>query len=169
MFLVEFSPIIPEFGMFFWTLLMFLLVWFFLGKKAFGPIADALTEREESIQNALDQAEIAKQEMASLQASNEKLLQEAREERVAMLNEAKATKNALIAEAKAKAKADANKIISDAQVEIENQKNAALAEVKSQVGAIALDIAEKVLQKELKGDESQVSLVNKLVSEINNN
>ncbi len=169
MFLVEFSPIIPEFGMFFWTLLMFLLVWFFLGKKAFGPIADALTEREESIQKALDQAETAKEEMAALQASNEKLLQQAREERAAMLNEAKETKNAIIAEAKAKAKADATKIISDAQVEIENQKKAAIAEVKSQVGSLALGIAEKVLQKELKGNEEQVNLVNKLVTEINNN
>lgn len=169
MFLVEFSPMIPEFGMFFWTVLLFLLVWFFLGKTAFGPIADALQKREDDIQHALDEAKLAKAQMADLQASNEKLLQEAREERAALLTEAKNTKNSIISEAKAKAKEDAQKIINDAKVEIENQKQAAMAEVKKEVGTLALDIAEKVLKKELKSDADQVSFVNKMVSEISQN
>ena len=86
-----------------------------------------------------------------------------------MLKEAKDTKNQIIAEAKDKAKVEANKIVADARVDIDNQKKAAIAEVKNQAGTLALDIAEKVLRKELKGDNDQVAYVNKLVGEISKN
>jgi len=128
-----------------------------------------LKKRETDIQSALDEAKKAKEEMANLQAENESLLQQAREERAAMLKEAKDTKNQIVTEAKDKAKVEANKIIADARLEIENQKKAAIADVKNQAGTLALDIAEKVLRKELKGDPQQVSYVNQLVSEISNN
>ncbi len=164
-----FAPFQPTPGLAIWSVIIFLLFWFIFGKLAFKPIIEALNTREDDIQNALDEAKRAKEEMSSLKSENEALLQKAREERTAMLNEAKETKNAIIAEARDKAKADANKIMADAKVEIENQKKAALAEVKGQVGAIAIDIAEKVLKKELKGNTEQTDLVNKLVAEINQN
>ena len=86
-----------------------------------------------------------------------------------MLKEAKDTKNQIINEAKDKAKSEANKIVADARVEIENQKKAALAEVKNQVGLMALDIAEKVIRKELKGQSDQEAFVDQLVNQISKN
>ena len=168
-FLVDFNPIKPDAGLIIWTTIIFLLFWGLIGRFAFRPIAEALKIRSNDIQNALDEAKKAKEEMANLQAQNEQLLQKAREERAEMLKEAKETKNKIIAEAKEKAKADANKIVSDARQEIENQKKSALAEVKSEAGLIALNIAEQVIRKELKGDQEQVAFVNQLVSEINKN
>lgn len=164
-----FAPFQPTPGLAIWTVVIFLLFWFIFGKYAFGPILRGLESRETDIQSALDEAKKAKEEMANLQAENESLLQQAREERATMLKEAKDVKNTIISEAKDKAKAEANKIISDARLEIENQKKAAIADVKNQAGSLALDIAEKVLRKELKGDSEQVTYVNKLVSEISNN
>lgn len=164
-----FAPFQPTPGLAIWSVIIFLLFWFIFGKLAFKPIVEALNARETDIQNALDEAKKAKEEMSSLKSENEALLQKAREERSAMLNEAKEMKNSIIAEAKEKAKADANKIMVDAKSEIENQKKAALAEVKSQVGSFALDIAEKVLKKDLSGNSEQTDLVNKLVAEINQN
>jgi len=164
-----FAPFQPTPGLAIWTVVIFLLFWFIFGKYAFRPILNGLESRETDIQNALDEAQKAKEEMSNLQAENESLLQQAREERAAMLKEAKDAKTQIITEAKDKAKVEANKIISDARLEIENQKNAAIAEVKNQAGTLALDIAEKVLRKELKGDSDQVAYVNQLVGELSNN
>ena len=166
---ILFAPFQPTPGLAFWTVVIFLLFWLIFGKYAFRPILSGLEARETDIQNALDEAKKAKEEMAHLKAANESLLQQAREERAAMLNEAKTTKNQIISEAKDRAKADANKIIADARVEIENQKKAALAEVKNQAGLLALDIAEKVIRKELTSSSEQQAFVNQLVKAISTN
>lgn len=164
--LIEFSPIKPDFGLLFWTTLIFLLFWFLMSKFAFGPIKDALSKREHSIQDAIDEAKKARLEMANLKSENAKVLAQAREERSKILQEAKDMKNSIVTEAKESAKAEANKIITSAKQEIDNQKKAAITEVKNQAGMMALDIAEKVLRKELKGNSEQESFVNNLVSEI---
>lgn len=167
--LVDFNPIKPDAGLLIWTSVIFLLFWGIIGKFAFKPIAEALKSRASDIQSALDQAKNARDEMANLKTENDQLLQQAREERAAMLKEAKDTKNQIINEAKDKAKVEANKIVADARVEIENQKLSALAEVKTQVGLMALDIAEKVIKKDLKGQPEQQSYVDQLVTEISKN
>lgn len=167
--LLMFQPFQPSPGLAFWSLIIFLLFWFLMGKTAFKPIVEALKKREEDIQTSLDEAKNAKEEMSNLKSENDALLQKAREERVALLNDAKETKNKIIAEAKDKAKADANKIVEEARVEIENQKKAALAEVKDTAGLMALEIAEKVIRKELKGNVDQEAFVSQLVSEISSN
>ena len=168
-FLADFSPIKPDFGLLFWTSVIFLLVWIPIGRKAFKPILEALKSREEGIANALGAAENAKLEMATLKAENEQILAAAREERMKMLKDAKDTANSIVAESKNAAKEEASKIMKSAQQEIENMKQAAMTEVKNQAGMLALDIAEKVIRKELKSDASQVAFVNTLVKEMNLN
>lgn len=167
--LAGFSPFQPSPGLAIWTLLIFLLFWFIMSKVAFGPIARALETRENDIQQALDAAKTAKEEMSNLKAENEKLLAEAREERSKMLKEAKETKNQIINDAKQAAKEEASKVMTQASQDIENQKKAAMMEVKNEVGAIALSIAEKVIKKELAGNAEQESFVNTLVNEVNLN
>jgi len=167
--LLLFAPFQPSPGLAIWSLVIFLIFWAVMGKTAFKPIVEALKKREDDIQASLDEAKLAKEEMSNLKSENEALLQTAREERAALLNDAKDMKNKIIADAKEKAKADANKIVADARVEIENQKKAALAEVKDTAGLMALDIAEKVIKKELKGNADQEAFVSQLVSEISSN
>ena len=91
---------------------------------------------------------------------------QAREERALILKEAKDAGTSIVEEAKEKAKIEAQKIVANAKEQIENQKMAAMIELKNQVGTMALDIAEKVLQKELKGDTAQESFVSGLVKDI---
>ncbi|MDG2449148.1 MAG: F0F1 ATP synthase subunit B [Saprospiraceae bacterium] len=167
--LADFSVIKPDFGLIFWTTIIFGLFWFLIGKMAFRPIAEALKSREDDIQGALDEAAKVKEEMKNLQSQNEQLLQEAREERAGMLKDAKDMKNKIVSDAKVKAKEEASKIVEGAQREIENQKNVAIAEVKKEVGAMAIDIAEKILQKNLSSDKDQVSFVKDLVGKMSNN
>src|ERR1041385_4694587 len=94
----------PGTGLIFWQLITFLGLFFILAKFAWKPILGSLKEREESIQTALDSAEKAKQEMASLKSDNEKLLKEAREERDRILRDARTASNQLQDEAQTNAK-----------------------------------------------------------------
>ena len=165
----DFSVIKPDVGLILWSTVFFLLFWFIIGKYSFKPIAQALKKREDNIQDALDEAKKAKEEMAGLKAENEKILAEARQERAQILKEAKEIKNSMIKDAKGKAKEEAQRIVSSAKLEIENEKKAALLEVKNHVGSIATEIAEKVLRKELSGQSGHEDYVNKLVGEINLN
>jgi F-type H+-transporting ATPase subunit b len=158
--------ITPDPGLFIWTVLVFIILWVVLGKFAFKPIAKALRERENSIDDALKAADKARGEMATLQSDHAKLLNEAREERGKMLKQAKETKESIINEAKDQAKSVAAKIIEETKREIDNQKMAAITEVKNQVGTMALEIAEKVLKKELQNKQDQEGYVKGLVEDI---
>ena len=166
-YLADFSVIKPDFGLFFWSCIIFALFWILIGRFAFKPIAQALKKREDDIQSALDESVKAREEMAAMKAQNESLLAEARAERSKMLKEAGETKDAIIKEAKAGAKAEASKILENARIEIENQKKAAVNEVKNQAGLMAIEITEKLLKEELKDPASQQKLVENLVKEIN--
>ena len=165
-FLVEFSPIKPEFGLFFWTLLIFGVFFFLMRKFALKPIVTALKEREDSITDALASADNARKEMSNLKAENENILAQAREERMKMLKDAKDEANRVIAESKNTAKEEATRILTTAQQDIENMKAKAMVEVKNQTGQLAISIAEKILKKELAGNPEQQSFVNSVMSEM---
>jgi F-type H+-transporting ATPase subunit b len=158
--------LIPDFGLFFWTLLCFLIVLFILKKFAWGPIVKTLHERESGIADSIAAAEKVKEEMKQMQAQNESLLIQAREERTLMLKEAKETKDKIIGEAKEQAKVEAGKIMDDTRMQIERQKNAAMTEVKNEIGKLAVEVAEKILRKQLAGQEAQQGYVQMLADEI---
>ncbi|MEO0727599.1 MAG: F0F1 ATP synthase subunit B [Bacteroidota bacterium] len=164
--LADFSVIKPDPGLVFWTSIIFIVLWTVLGRMAFKPIQNALKKREDDIQDALDEAKRAREEMSNVQAENKKLLTEAREERARMIKDAKETKDQMIKEAKEQAREEAKKIVTNAQQEIENQRKVAMSELKSQVGQMAIEIAEKVIRKQLAGDSEQEKFVNTLVDEI---
>ena len=128
---------------------------------------NALKEREQSITEALEAADRAKEEMANLVADNEQLLIEAKDEKNNILKEAKEAKDKIVNEAKDQAKVEAAVIVSDAKREIDNQKNAAIAEVKNHVGALALEIAEKILRKKFESDDEQQKYIVELVDDLN--
>lgn len=165
-FLIDFTPIKPDFGLIFWTTIIFLIFWLMIGKFAFRPIAAALKKRESDIQGSLDEAKRVRQEMANLVAENEALLVQAREERAQILREAKDAGQRIVEESKTKAKDEAQKIVASAKEQIENQKMAAITDLKNQVGVISIQIAEKVLRKELSGNTEQEAFVNGLVKDI---
>jgi F-type H+-transporting ATPase subunit b len=97
-----------------------------------------------------------------MQNENETLLVKAREERATLIKDAKEASEKMVAEAKDKAKSEYERIIADAQLAITQQKNAALTEVKNQVGALVVEVAEKVLRKELSNKADQESYIQKL-------
>lgn len=159
----------PGIGLIVWTTVVFVLLLLLLSKYAWKPILNAIKTREEGITNALAAAEKAKEEMKNLIAGNEKILNEARAERDAMLKEANEAKDAIINEAKTKAKLETERILASAQERIVNEKNAAITELKNQVAALSIEIAEKILKSELSSDDKQKALVNNLMKDVNLN
>ena len=157
----------PSFGLIFWTLLAFIIVFVILRKFAWGPILNSLGEREKTIADSLATAERVKREMAQLKSENEELMAKAREERGLMLKEARETKDRIINEAKDQAKVEANKIIAEAQQAINAQKMAALTDVKNQVGKLVIEVTEKILRKQLATPEAQEAHIKDLVQEVN--
>jgi F-type H+-transporting ATPase subunit b len=155
----------PGIGLIFWTTLFFLILLFILGKFAWPAILTAIRARNESIKQALDSAEKAKQEMAKLQSDNKKILAEAKAERDAMMKEAKQLKDKLIADAKEQASAEAKRLVSNARDSIQAEKKAAINDLKNQVANLSLDIAEKILKKKLEDSKAQKELINTLINE----
>lgn len=167
MFFLEINPLIkPEIGLVVWTTLSFLLLLFVLAKYAWKPILGAIRKREQTINDSLATAERVKAEMAQLQSENEALLAKAREERALMLKEARDTKDRIINEAKEQAKVEANKIVLDAQAAIQAQKMAAITDVKNQVGTLVIEVAEKVLRRELGNKGEQETFIKQLTNEV---
>jgi len=161
------EKLISEFsiGLFFWQSMIFIGLFFLLRKYAWGPILSAVNERETSIKDALASAEAARTEMESLQSDNQRILKEARAEKEALLKGARNTRADLINTAKEEAQAEADKILIQAQESIQNEKRAAIKELREQVGSLAMDIAGKVLQKELDNKDKQVELIDQLIQD----
>lgn len=156
----------PGLGLVFWMVISFSIVVYVLGKFAWKPILKSIKDREQSIENALLAAEKAKEEMKALIFNNEKLKKEALEERDALLSEARKIKDNIIEEAKLKAKEEYNRIIENAKESIAYEKIAAMTELKNQVAILSINIAEKVLEKELSEGTKQQDFLNKLLDDV---
>ena len=161
--------ILPDYGLLFWTALVFCLLLFLLAKFAWKPILNAVNARGQKIHEALELADKTRAEMLMLQAENEKILKEARAERDAIMNDAKQTAVEMVESAKDKAKVEANKIVESAKATIASEKDAAIRDLKNQLAGFSLDIAEKIVRTELSTDAKQKELAEKLADDINMN
>jgi len=158
--------ITPNPGLLFWTLLAFSTVLWILWKYAYGPILSSLKDREDFIAQALNAADDARAQMSQLQSENEKLLAVAREERDQILRQAREMRDSVIDEARKKATEEANRIVENARMLIQNERKAALNDIKGQIGRLSIEIAEKVLQEELKDKSKQNAMIDKQLESI---
>jgi len=160
---LEINPLVlPDIGLVFWNSVAFLGLLFVLGKFAWKPMLKAISDREKGIEDSLAKADKMKADLTAMQNENEALLAKAREERAGMIKDAKETADKMVSEAKDKAKQEYERIISDAQLAITQQKNAALTEVKNQVGSLVVEVAEKILRKELSNKAEQESYIKQI-------
>lgn len=156
----------PGIGLIFWMTLSFLILAFILGKFGWPVIVQSLEKRETKITDALQLAEKTREEMKALQANNEQLLKEAKEERDAILAEARKVSQKMYEEAKDKANEEAQRILESAKENIHFEQLKAIAEVRNTIAELSLEIAGKVLSEEMKENGKHASYVNRLVDEI---
>ena len=153
----------PDIGLIFWTTVSFVILYFILAKYAWKPILGAVNDREKSIKDALSAAEKAKEEMANLKSDNEKILNEAKLQRDALLKDARDIKSKIISDAQNEATEKANKLIEAAKTAIDNEKSAAMKELKNTVVDLSLNIAEKLLSKELDNKDKQIKNIKDII------
>ncbi|MCS7084936.1 MAG: F0F1 ATP synthase subunit B [Bacteroidia bacterium] len=158
--------ILPKFGLFFWTLVVFLTVFFLLKKFAWGPILKALHEREHNIESKLKAAAEAEARMKALTAENEKILQQAQNERAKILKEAAELKAQIVADARKEAQAEAAKELANARRAIESEKAAALAHIKQTAVQLSIEVAEKILRAELSDKSKHEQFARRLIEDI---
>ncbi len=158
----------PGLGLIIWTLLAFLVVFLILKKFAWPSILEGLRKREETIADSLATAEKIREEMAQMKSENEALLAQAREERAGMLKDARNVADKMVSDAKDKAKTEYDKIITDAQNTIEQQKNAAITDVKNMIGKLVIEVAEKVIRRELVNRKDHEAYIAKMTADITN-
>ena len=156
----------PGIGLIVWMTLAFGAILYILGKYAWKPIMKALKERESSIHDALNAAEKAKEEMKKMEFSNEQLLLEAKNERDIILSTARKIKETIIEESKQKASEEANRIIVSAKESIQNEKMAAMTDLKNQLAELSLEVAKKILKKELSDPKKQEEYSKELMKDV---
>ena len=160
------SILTPDFGLFFWMLVAFLVVFILLAKFGFPVITQMVEERKNFIDENLRKAHEAQERLANIEKEGESILQEAREKQAQILKEAAETRDAMVAQAQEKAKAEGTRLLEDAKQTIEQEKKAAVAEIRKQVAALSVEIAEKVLKQNLKDNQSQMDFIDRMLNEV---
>lgn len=158
--------ITPGIGLVVWMLLSFSILLILLKKFAWKPIINMLKEREETISEALNQAKTAREEMKTLQANNELLIIQAKEERDSIIVEARKIREKMIEEAKSKATEESQRIIESAKESINYEKMRAITDLKNQVAQLSIDIAEKLIVSELTDKEKQNKIIEEMLDEV---
>ncbi|MFY9590362.1 MAG: F0F1 ATP synthase subunit B [Bacteroidales bacterium] len=158
--------IMPGVGLIFWTSIIFIILLLILGKVAWKPINKMINNRNQSIEDALNMAEKAREEMKQLKAGNEQIMIEARIERDNILKEARELKEQIVAEAKQEARKEVEKLKKNASMEIAAQKAAAVEEIRNQVLDLSILVAEKVIRREVKDKKDNQVLVDDILKDV---
>lgn len=157
--------ITPEFGLLFWMVVIFGIVFFLLAKFGFPVITDMVDKRSAKIAQSLREADEIQARMAAWKVEQKQMLEEARKEQAAILREASETKEKIVADAQAQARAEADRILSEAKIQIEAEKESALRDVRREVALLSVRVAEKVLRHELSDEGNQKVFIDELVDE----
>lgn len=157
--------LLPESGLLFWMLLSFGVVFAVLAKYGFPVITRMVEERRAFVEQSLQAAKDANDQLANVKTQSEALLQSAKADQMKILSEAAAARDKILSEAKAQAQADTQRQIDDAKRQIRLEQEAAVREARSQIALLAVDIAEKVLREKLNSPEAQMSMIDRLIDE----
>lgn len=159
------SLLMPDSGLLFWMLVIFVVVLAVLAKWGFPVITSMVEKRKNYIDNSLSKARQADEKMAGIMKEQARIISEAREEQNRILKEAAEARNNIISQARDQARDEAVKLIAEAKVQIEAEKESALSQIRSQVALISVNVAEKVIRRELADDKAQEDLIRRMVDE----
>lgn len=157
---------IPDSGLLFWMTIIFAIVFVILAKFGFPIITGMVEKRNKRINDSLEAARIAEEALANLRQEQDRIISDTRAEQSRLMQEAAAERDRMIEQAQNQARADAQKIMDDARIRIQQEKEAAMREVRREVAEISLAIAEKVVRKELESELVQKDLIDKMVDNI---
>lgn len=159
----------PEFGLVFWMLVVFLIVFGILARYGWPVIIKSLEERAEFINNGVKFSQEALKEKEQAQANAKQLLADAHKQQLAVLQEAERLKQGIIADARKAAGLETQKIMDTAKLAVEQVKKEAELQMRRQISRMSLQIAEKVIRKDLENDQAQAELIARVLDEMEAN
>ena len=159
------SLITPDFGLLFWMVVIFGIVFFLLAKFGFPVITKAVQTRSDHIADSLKAADEAQARLAGLAEEQARMIEETRLEQSRILKEASESRERIIAQAKEEAAAEAAKLLDHAKVEIAAERESAIRDIRRQVAMISVEVAEKIVRKDLEGEAGQQGLIDRMVDE----
>ena len=159
------SLITPEFGLIFWTVLIFGAVFFLLAKFGFPVITEMVEKRSDHIEESLRTAEEVKNQLAGRSKERELMLEEVGRQKESILSEASRTKDEILRQAREQAAQESARMIEKARLEIAADKESAMRELEAQIALISMEIAGKIVSEDLKGNAAQCSLAERLAEQ----
>lgn len=160
------NPLVqPDPGLYIWTIIVFLVLAFLLMKFAWKPLLAMLEKREENIKLALLDAEKARDELANVKEDTEKLLNEARTESQTIVAAGKKNAERMKEEIVDKAQSKSDVLIADAKKQIQLEKDRAITDVRAEVVNLSMQVAEKLIKKNL-SKEDNLKLINESMNSI---
>ncbi len=159
----------PDFGLIFWMFVAFLLLFLALRKWAWPVIIKSMEERANLIDKGVEYAQNAKEQLEGARKEAEKYIAEAQKQQAEILRDAAKIKTQIIDEARSTAAVEAQKVMDAAKLSIEQSRKEAELQFKNEVSKFSIEIAEKMMRRQMSSDKAQVELVNKLLDEIEKN
>lgn len=146
-------------GLYIWTIIIFLVLLFLLMKFAWKPLLAMLEKREDNIRHALLDAKKARDELANVKEDTEKLLSEARNESHAIIAAGKKNAEKMKDEIIEKAQNKSDTLLAEVKKQIQVEKDRAVADVKAEVVNLSMEIAQKLIKRNLT-KEDNLKLIN---------
>ena len=145
----------PDTGLFFWSVITFLIVFFILRWKAWGPLMETLDAREKQIKESLNKAEKIIQDQEKNVQDNEAILTKAREEAKNIIGLAKEAGDKLKHKFEEDGRTKYEELVEAASDQINGEKQKALSDIKNIVAEIALDASEKIIKRNLNNEDNK--------------
>ena len=159
----------PSFGLIFWMLIGFAILFFILAKFAWPIITNGIAARNKKIADQLEEAAKVHEEMDSLNKKHDEMMVQAKAERDALLAEARKVSEEMYETAKQKANAESQAMIEEAKKAIYFEKMKAITDAKNAIANFSIDIAEKLIAEEFSDREKQEKLVEKWMDDVHFN
>ena len=160
------SLLVPDSGLLFWMVLSFGIVFVVLAKFGFPIITKMVEERNRYIDHSLEIARKAHEQLANIKAEGESILAQANEEQVRILKEAGVARERIVHEAREQARMEGEKLMTEVRHQIQMEKEDAIRDIRRQVAILSVDIAEKVLRKNLDTDQEQMQMIDRMLDEL---
>lgn len=156
----------PDFGTFFWMLVSFIIVFVILAKFGFPALVNMVNERKQYIDDSLKLAREANEKLSHIKEESESILVEARKEQARILKEAMDTRTQIVNEARDKAKAEGGRLLEEARKQIQKEKDDAIRDIRKQVAELSVEVAQKVLRKQLSSEVEQNGMIERMLDEV---
>lgn len=160
------SILTPDVGLIFWMLVAFLIIFLLVARYGFPVIIKMVEERKQFIDDSLTNARAANEKLANIKAEGEAILKEARQQQAQILKEAMAARDGILQDARDKAQAQGRQLLEDAKAQIAAEKEKALRDIRGAVADISVQIAGKVVRRQLENNAEQQHYIEALLDEM---